>query len=632
WLHYDETNDIDFCFICIRAYKEHKLSSAFVEKSFISVGCKNWKKAADHERSKCHIEAMDLPQTTRNVGESLSIQHAEQKHENRQCFLKLLSNIQFLCHQGLALRGDGVTHIKSRLSTDKKNGWRKKTDKYTSPDMQNSLIETMANKILQNSLFYSKMADETVDASNKEQLVICLRWVDDSFLPHEDFIGMYEIANTEVPTIFKAIEDMLKRLNLPLNKVRGQYYDMAGAMAESKNGMSTIESRAVYTHCTYALNLVRSDVIKGCKLLQDALETQEITKLIKESPRHDAIFKTIKETLTTSASPGIRILCPTRWTVNADALDSVIANFETLLEIWDEALEHRNVGRIKGVFLYMKKFDFLFGAMLGECLLRHSDNLSKVLQAKTVSAAEGQKMAALTVTALETMRKEEAFGLFWEKIKAKAQELKVNDQELPRRRRPPKHIDDGGALYHLISVEEWYRTISYEALDLIVNCIKTRFNQPGYGVYINLENLLLKVAAGKEYDHELSFVCNFYGSDISPRALRTQLSTLKANLAQQDTSTPSLNTIIDFITANGLSLFCEIVVILKLVLVMPDTNATSERSFSAMRRKTYLRATMTQKRMNNLMVLHIHKGDTDRLNLIDVANELVTGHEHRLSI
>ena len=40
--------------------------------------------------------------------------------------------------------------------------------------------------------------------------------------------------------------------------------------------------------------------------------------------------------------------------------------------------------------------------------------------------------------------------------------------------------------------------------------------------------------------------------------------------------------------------------------VDPASNATSERSFSALRRvKTYLSSTMTQCRLNNLMVLHV---------------------------
>ena len=77
--------------------------------------------------------------------------------------------------------------------------------------------------------------------------------------------------------------------------------------------------------------------------------------------------------------------------------------------------------------------------------------------------------------------------------------------------------------------------------------------------------------------------------------------------------------------------FSQVFVLAKLLLVMPATNASSERSFSALRRvKTYLRSTMTQLRLNNLMVLHIHKDKTDHLNLKEVGNEFVGNREVRM--
>ena len=64
---------------------------------------------------------------------------------------------------------------------------------------------------------------------------------------------------------------------------------------------------------------------------------------------------------------------------------------------------------------------------------------------------------------------------------------------------------------------------------------------------------------------------------------------------------------------------------------MPATNATSERSFSALRRvKSYLRTQMGQERLNNSMVLHVHKDFTEKIDLKKVANEFVAGHEMRL--
>ena len=73
--------------------------------------------------------------------------------------------------------------------------------------------------------------------------------------------------------------------------------------------------------------------------------------------------------------------------------------------------------------------------------------------------------------------------------------------------------------------------------------------------------------------------------------------------------------------------------LLQLVLVMPATNATSERSFSTLRRlKSYLRTTMTQERLNYLMLLHVHKDGTDALDLMAILNDFVGESEHRSNI
>jgi len=63
---------------------------------------------------------------------------------------------------------------------------------------------------------------------------------------------------------------------------------------------------------------------------------------------------------------------------------------------------------------------------------------------------------------------------------------------------------------------------------------------------------------------------------------------------------------------------------------MPATSAVSERSASALHQvKTYLRTTMSQARLNNLMLIHIQ---TDKLCLEHCLNEFVTGNEHRLTV
>ena len=43
WLHYDESQDVAFCFPCLKAFKEKKLTGANPDKAFISNGFANWK-------------------------------------------------------------------------------------------------------------------------------------------------------------------------------------------------------------------------------------------------------------------------------------------------------------------------------------------------------------------------------------------------------------------------------------------------------------------------------------------------------------------------------------------------------------------------------------------------------------
>ena len=76
---------------------------------------------------------------------------------------------------------------------------QKRDEKYTSPEIQNELLEAMALGMMwqifpniQNATFCTIIADqeimifwadETADVSNMEQLVICIRWVDDNLVP-----------------------------------------------------------------------------------------------------------------------------------------------------------------------------------------------------------------------------------------------------------------------------------------------------------------------------------------------------------------------------------------------------------------------------------------------------------------
>ena len=94
-----------------------------------------------------------------------------------------------------------------------------------------------------------------------------------------------------------------------------------------------------------------------------------------------------------------------------------------------------------------------------------------------------------------------------------------------------------------------------------------------------------------------------------------------------------MHNLVELLSPAQRTAYSNVWILLKLLLVMPATNATSECSFSALRRiKIYLRTTMTQMRLNSLMVLHIHSHKTDSLNLYSIADQFVGNREGRLRV
>ena len=58
---------------------------------------------------------------------------------------------------------------------------------------------------------------------------------------------------------------------------------------------------------------------------------------------------------------------------------------------------------IIGVQAQINQFSFLFGLMLAERVLQHTDNLSKTLQNPKLTAIEGEQIAQLTQSAVLLM-------------------------------------------------------------------------------------------------------------------------------------------------------------------------------------------------------------------------------------
>ena len=144
-----------------------------------------------------------------------------------------------------------------------------------------------------------------------------------------------------------------------------------------------------------------------------------------------------------------------------------------------------------------------------------------------MSAAEGQAIARLSLTVLSSLRIPEKFKLFFDKVVIYQKKFNVQDPALPRKYRSPSRFEVGSSSGHFhTTVEDHYRAVYYEVLDLVVEGIKDRFNQRGYSVFQHLEELLLKTCKGESTAAELDYVCTFYGNDIDRQQLDSQLPML----------------------------------------------------------------------------------------------------------
>ena len=138
----------------------------------------------------------------------------------------------------------------------------------------------------------------------------------------------------------------------------------------------------------------------------------------------------------------------------------------------------------------MSKFNFLFGCTIGKTLLNQTDNLSEKIQSSKLSALEAQNIAKDTVKALRKDQNNDAFNRFWEYVVQLQNKLSVEDPAEHRKRNIPARYDESpDTAYFASTSKDKYRVIYFKCIDVLANAIETRFNQPGYQMFLKMQEL-----------------------------------------------------------------------------------------------------------------------------------------------
>ena len=182
--------------------------------------------------------------------------------------------------------------------------------------------------------------------------------------------------------------------------------------------------------------------------------------------------------------------------------------------------------------------------------------------------------------------------------------------------------------HHPVTAEDYYRPLYFEAIDSIVQAFISRFEQPSFKAFCTMEQVLLKKIEGEDASDKIEEMKKIFGDDVDVTSLSTELEVLKSICKKNKPShTLEIIEVLKQCNRDNWLIIPSVLNIVKLLLVVAPTTVTAEQVSMMRRVKTWLRATMKQKRFSTLAKLTSHKDITDDLDLTEVANIFVSGHD-----
>ena len=131
----------------------------------------------------------------------------------------------------------------------------------------------------------------------------------------------------------------------------------------------------------------------------------------------------------------------------------------------------------------------------------------------------------------------------------------------------------------------------------------------------------------------LSKYLRFFSSDLYKFKLETQLKTLTHIVDEKQAAITDAITIISSLNAPGKLLVSEVLKFVKLIFIVPATNAVSERSCSTLHRfKFYLQSSITHKLLSPCLIIATRKEKVDKPKLVEVAKQFCFKNENQFFI
>lgn len=637
WMRYSVSLDAVFCAPC---FLFNPVDSR--EKSFSMSEVDDWKNinslAKRHDGLLQHRSSVQAAENfvhsrqgkRESVASMISSSHKKVVAENRYALSKIIDVIILCGRQNIPLRG----HVEERsnflaILHEIAKGDQALSDwlalrsgsrsTYLSPDIQNELINFCGQQILdqiiddcRRSTYFAVIADECTDVATKEQLSICVRFLhrtNEDLEIREEFIGFRHAKSVKGEPLADMIVQFLNDVNLDIANLRAQCYDGAANMAGKYNGVQAkileASPQALYIHCkAHQLNLALVHSSKEPCVRNMMSTVQEIAFCFDYSAKRLLAFSDeLKENENArdemARRSKLRTLCETRWSSRADALFTFRAAFSVVAA----ALQTLKNDRDEKAGLYLTailKFEFIVSLIVAEHILSSTVALTNYLQKPDIDLIEAVTEAKIVVSRLSNERNDDQV---WEALYTEACEMAAEFEIEPSTPRVVGRQRNRANHPAQTSKDYWRVSLYLTFLDHLVSEISNR-------VLSNEERFLASYLGPKRHQSLSPEIINrifaAFESDIGQfKDFADEVDRWKARCGLMEEKPERL---IDVLKAANADLYPSIHKILSVLLTMPVSSATSERSFSAMRRvKNYLRSTMGDERLSNLSLMHIHR-------------------------
>lgn len=575
-----------------------------------------------HLSAVIKMKTFGLSRIEASIDQSRSIgiaQHNSKVKNNRNMLKSFIDAVYFLSNQELAFRGNEesassmnrgnyielIYFMAERDPLLKAHLDQATVFKGLSNSIQNDIIHSIA-AVINNKMreeinaapFVAILLDESTDIANISQLSVILRYVYKSHV-YERFLGFFDVsASRGAGQLAAFVINFLKEHNLT-NKLICQSYDGAAVMAGEHSGVQArvreVVPQAIFVHCfAHRLNLILSQVacrIKECKKF--FLELTGLVGFFSHSSKRNAEF--IKY-----CSVKLPKIAPTRWKFNGRLVQVVKDNSNELMQFFESIVEDDDVKwdsqtrtLARGFLHLFEDSIFIFLLDLFYSIFPECDVLFDILQTKSnditfcISHVDAYK-EKLTI-------ERNRFDEFWKILLEK--NLNFSETANLRSRRPAN-----------ISFETHYKRIYTEIYDNLINELNSRFESLSKIKFIELLNITKFHEYTKNFPDNLLLNLETNFKDIfNIPDLKTELVVVFRDAKFRDMK--NVQQINIFLDNNDLSSSLpQFSKLCQLVLTIPTTTATPERSFSTLKRiKTVYRNRMGQERLTDLTTISVEK-------------------------